>query len=142
MFVSNNVLRSVFEINEQLSSTCFIGSKGLTFVPAPAHTGCLSWLCNHSLDITRKNHPAERIIPGGPRSTRLLYRGRISFFCVIKFSVQSRTTVSCTRRKISPFGKKSACRRTGSGYPRVIFVNPRWGRHAGHGLAGGGGGDM
>ena len=83
--LSNSVLRSVFEINEQLSCTCFIGSKGLNFVPAPAHTVCLSWLCNHSLDVTRKNHPAERIIPGCPRSTRLLYRGRISFFFVIKF---------------------------------------------------------
>ena len=62
-----------------------------------------------------------------------------SFAWLSFISVRSRTTVSCTRRKISPFGKKSACRSTGSGYPRVIFVNPRWCRHAGHGLAGGGG---
>ena len=75
--LSNSVLRSVFEIKEQISSTCFIDSKGLTFLPASAHTGSLSWLCNHSLDIIRKNHPAERIIPDGPRSTRLLYRGWI-----------------------------------------------------------------
>ena len=131
----------MFEINEQLSSTCFIGSKGLTFVPASAQPGSLSWLCNHSLDIIRKNHPAERIILDGPRSTRLLYRGWISFSCVNKFYVSaSRATVSCTRGEITPFGKKSACRRTRSGYPCVIFVNPRWCRHAGHGLAGWGGG--
>ena len=93
----------MFEISEQLSSTCFIGSKGLTFVPAPAHTGCLSWLCNHSLDITRKNHPAERIIRDGPRSTRLLYRGRISFFCVIKFyfGAKSHNSVVYTKKNLS-----------------------------------------
>ena len=39
--LSNSVVRSVFEIKEQISSTLFIGSKGLTFVPASAHTGCL-----------------------------------------------------------------------------------------------------
>ena len=99
-----------------------------------AHTGSLSCLCNHSLDITRKNHTGERVIQGGPRSTRGFHCFGWSSF----ISVQSRATVSCTRKmKSLLLVQKSASPWTGSGYPCVIFVNPRWCPHVGHGLVGG-----
>ena len=139
MFLSNSVLRRVFGINEQISSTCFIGSKGwLSYRRQLAPVPSLGSVIIH-LILSRKIIPRNESYRAAQAQPGCCTGDGFHSFAWLSFiSVPSRTTVSCARRKITPFGKKSACRKTRSGYPCVIFVNPRWCRHAGHGLAVGG----
>ena len=87
---------------------------GVTFAPARAHSGSLSWFYICLQDTTTKCHAGTS--HPGVSSPQLLYRGE-NFTPLRNFA-----KVSCQREMTTRFGVKSVCRWTGTGCACVTFA--------------------